>query len=221
MANILRRRNQFTAPHAEIIGAILRSANEVVESWLVASAEQSTDIADGHVLLKPLIWDCFTTALHRVRWRPQCMGLCGRLPTTKASGKRYRYYIPKADKRYGYRTSATGPIPADQIEDVVVNLVLHALQSPESVQAVWNHVREQYPEIAEPTVVLAMRRLAEVWKALFPAEQVRLVNLLIERVVLLSDGVDIVWRELGWKELAGELAPDTIGGETLEVELAE
>ncbi len=136
----------------------------------------------------------------------------------KPSGKKYRYYIPKADKRYGYRSSATGMIPADQIEDVVVNLVIGALQSPESMQGVWKQVRQQYPEIEEPTVVLAMRRLGDVWKQLFPEEQVRLVNLLIERVQLLSDGIDIVWREAGWKELAGELAPDTIGGEMLEME---
>jgi len=31
-------------------------------------------------------------------------------------------------------------------------------------------------------------------------------------------GIDIVWREVGWKELAGELAPDSIGGELLEME---
>jgi site-specific DNA recombinase len=68
--------------------------------------------------------------------------------------------------------------------------------------------------------VLAMRRLGDVWRQLFPAEQVRLVNLLIERVQLLSDGVDIVWRESGWRELAGELSPDTIGGELLEIEVA-
>lgn len=109
-------------------------------------------------------------------------------------------------------------IPADQIEEVVVNLVIGALQSPESVQAVWNEVRLLHPVIEEPTVVLAMRRLGEVWKQLFPEEQVRLVNLLIERVQLLSDGIDIVWREIGWKELAGELAPQTIGGELLEME---
>lgn len=42
----------------------------------------------------------------------------------KPSGKKYRYYIPKADKRYGYRSSATGMIPADQIEEVVVNLLV-------------------------------------------------------------------------------------------------
>jgi site-specific DNA recombinase len=30
--------------------------------------------------------------------------------------------------------------------------------------------------------------------------------------------IDIVWREVGWKELAGELVPDTLGGEMLEME---
>ena len=136
----------------------------------------------------------------------------------KPSGKKYRYYIPKADRRYGGGSSTTGMIPADQIEEVVVNLVIAALQAPESMQSVWSQVRLSHPEIEEPTAVLAMRRLGDVWKQLFPEEQARLVNLLIERVQLLSDGIDIVWREVGWKDLAGELAPDTIGGEMLEME---
>lgn len=114
--------------------------------------------------------------------------------------------------------SATGMIPAGQIEEVVVNLVIATLQSPESAQGVWKQVREQYPEIQEPKVVLAMRHLGDVWRQLFPEEQVRLVNLLIERVQLLSDGIDIVWRESGWKELAGELVAGTIGGEMREME---
>ena len=138
--------------------------------------------------------------------------------STKKSGKRYRYYIPKADSRYGHRSSATGSIPADQIEEIVVNLLVNTLQAPESVQAIWNTVRTTYPQIPEPTVVLAMRRLADVWRSLFPAEQVRLTNLLIERVVLLADGIDIVWREVGWSELVGELEADTIGGELLDAE---
>ena len=138
----------------------------------------------------------------------------------KPSGKKYRYYIPKADQRYGGGTSASGMIPAGQIEELVVNLLVGALQSPESVQGVWQQVQQQFQTIGEPTVVLAMRRLGDVWKQLFPAEQVRLVNLLIERVQLLSDGIDIVWREVGWKELAGELVTDSIGGELLELEVA-
>jgi hypothetical protein len=139
--------------------------------------------------------------------------------TKKPSGKKYRYYIPTADSRFGFRNSATGMIPADQIEEVVTNLLIGALQSPESIQGVWNAVRSQYPQIDEPTTVLAMRRLGDVWKQLFPAEQVRLVNLLIERMQILADGVEIVWRESGWSELAGELQPDSIGGEMLEMEV--
>ncbi|WP_416268596.1 recombinase family protein [Burkholderia cepacia] len=141
--------------------------------------------------------------------------------TKKASGKRYRYYYPQSDKKYGYGSSELGMLPADQIEDVVVNLVIQALQSPESMQAVWNQVNHDHPEIDEPTTVLATRRLGEVWKQLFPEEQVRLINLLIEHIDVLPDGIDIAWREMGWKELAGELAPDTIGSEMLEAERSQ
>ena len=36
----------------------------------------------------------------------------------------------------------------------------------------------------------------------------------------IGDGVDIVWRESGWRELVGELRPDTLGGELQEMEMA-
>ncbi len=63
-----------------------------------------------------------------------------------------------------------------------------------------------------------MLHLRDVWPQLFRAEQVRFVNLLIERVQIFSDGIDVVWREVGWQQLVGELAPDAIGGELLEVD---
>ena len=66
-------------------------------------------------------------------------------------------------RRLAVGSSATGMLPADQIEEVVVNLLLGALQSPEAIQGVWQQMRRQYPDIDEPTVVLAMRGLGEVW----------------------------------------------------------
>ena len=53
--------------------------------------------------------------------------------------------------------------------------------------------------------------LAVVWKELFPAEQTRLIQLLVERVQIQDDGLDIEWHAIGWSELASELAPNTIG----------
>ena len=50
-------------------------------------------------------------------------------------------------------------------------------------------------EMDEPTVVVAMRQMGTVWGNLFPQEQHRIMGLLIERVQLHEDGLDIVWRD--------------------------
>jgi len=45
---------------------------------------------------------------------------------------------------------------------------------------------------------VAMRRIGAVWDQLFPKEQQRITQLLIERVHLHERGLDILWREDGW-----------------------
>lgn len=69
--------------------------------------------------------------------------------------------------------------------------------------------------------ILPMRRLATMWYQLFPVEQCRLAKLLIERVVVADGGLEIVWRDQGWQELAGGLMPGTIGAELQELEETE
>ncbi|CAK0781753.1 hypothetical protein CCP4SC76_7940002 [Gammaproteobacteria bacterium] len=41
---------------------------------------------------------------------------------------------------------------------------------------------------------------------------------MIERIVLVPEGLMVTWRELGWKELLREFAPESIGVEMLEGE---
>ena len=141
--------------------------------------------------------------------------------TQKANGKRYRYYVPRRNLRFGAGASPVGTLPAEPIEQLVLAQVHAALQAPEAVQAVWDAVRAQQPQLTEPEVVVALRQMAQVWNELFPAEQERIVQLLIERVLLRPDGIEIVWRAPGWQELAGDLRPDTLGGELLAQEQAE
>lgn len=43
---------------------------------------------------------------------------------------------------------------------------------------------------------------------------------MIERVDIVPGGLKVKWRELGWKELIGEFAPESIGAEMVEMEAA-
>lgn len=45
------------------------------------------------------------------------------------------------------------------------------------------------------------------------------MQLLIERIVLGDSGMEIIWRDSGWQELACELIPGTIGAELAELEV--
>jgi len=72
--------------------------------------------------------------------------------------------------------------------------------------------------VSEPEVVLPMRHPAGLWQTLFPAERCRLAQRPIERVVIADGGLEIIWRDQGWQELAGELLPGTIRAELQEME---
>jgi DNA invertase Pin-like site-specific DNA recombinase len=137
---------------------------------------------------------------------------------TVKKGKTYRYYTPLKHRRFGAWASQHGPLPARPIEDLVVDQIIAALSAPQIVQSVVDRIRQLRPEMSEPEVVLPMRNLASLWRGLFPAEQCRLAKLLIERVVVADGGLEIVWCDQGWQELAVELIPGTIGAELQELE---
>jgi hypothetical protein len=73
-------------------------------------------------------------------------------------------------------------------------------------------------QVTEDMAVMAMHRLGEVWERLYPAERHRIVNLMLERVDIVPGGLKVSWRELGWKALIVEFAPDSIGAELVELE---
>lgn len=60
-------------------------------------------------------------------------------------------------------------------------------------------------EMDEPTVLVAMRQMSEVWEHLFPIEQNRIMRLLIDRVQLHEDGLDIIWQDDSWQRFCREL----------------
>lgn len=142
--------------------------------------------------------------------------------TQKKNGKRYRYYVPYLDKRRGAGASAStiGTMPAAEIEAAVLARVHQALQSPEMIIATWQAASSMRDgtKLDEPIVVLAMNQIGQIWEHLFPVEQHRIVRLLVERIQLHSDGLEILWRYDGWHSFSRELARHPFVAEQCDTE---
>ena len=72
-------------------------------------------------------------------------------------------------------------------------------------------------EMDEPTVLVAMRQMSQVWEQLFPIEQHRIVRLLIERVQLHEDGLDIIWCDDSWQRFCRERGRQPFVAEQREI----
>jgi site-specific DNA recombinase len=60
-------------------------------------------------------------------------------------------------------------------------------------------------KISEAEVRKALERFDPLWDELFPAEQMRIVHLLVERVEVLPDRLNVQLRTAGLTKLIGEL----------------
>jgi hypothetical protein len=80
------------------------------------------------------------------------------------------------------------------------------LATPELVARTWAAAkRESQDEITEREVTVLLAEFATVWAELFPAEQARIVQLLVERVDVLEDAIEVRIRAEGLASLVGEL----------------
>jgi site-specific DNA recombinase len=70
------------------------------------------------------------------------------------------------------------------------------LQAPKMIAGVAEHATRIYPSPDEAQVAVAMTRLEAIWEQLFPAEQQRIVRLLIEKVIVSSNDLEVLALEL-------------------------
>ena len=87
------------------------------------------------------------------------------------------------------------------------------LRQPEVVVGTWLAARADDPDLTEAETREALARLDPLWDELFPAEQARIVRLLVERVDIGPAGADIRLRTAGLAGLVRALG--TVGPEAL------
>jgi site-specific DNA recombinase len=97
-------------------------------------------------------------------------------------------------------------IPAAEIEHAVVDQLRNLLRSPEMIVKTWRAARQSMGDFNEADVRQALDRLDELWDELFPAEQARIVQLLVERIDISPDGADIRLRTEGLTNLVTDLS---------------
>src|SRR3981081_83718 len=124
---------------------------------------------------------------------------------TRKNGRLYRYYLSQTVLKQGSDDCPVARVPAAESEKIVIAQVRILLLSPEIIVQTWRSTRKSIKGLTESEVRNALQAFDPLWNELFPAEQSRIIALLVERVDIRTDRVDIKLRIAGVSSLIGEL----------------
>ncbi|WP_374296941.1 recombinase family protein [Sphingomonas sp.] len=124
--------------------------------------------------------------------------------TTKPNGRTYRYYLSTRDTHEGPGASGLPRLPAGELEGAVVAQLRRVLRAPEMVETMIPEAVALDPALDEAQVTVAMTQVERVWDQLFPAEQQRLVRLLVDRVIVSPTNLELRLRPGGIGALAAD-----------------
>lgn len=130
---------------------------------------------------------------------------------TRKGDKLYRYYVSQTVLRNGAGACPVGRVPAGEIEAAVFGQLRAVFRQPEIIAGTWKAARVPSTDISETDARTALQQLDPLWDELFPAEQTRILALLVERVDIGTDGLNVRLRVDGLHGLAHEMLTDKIG----------
>ena len=132
--------------------------------------------------------------------------------TKGSSGRMYRYYQPTRDIKEGTGASGIKMLPAGEVEEAVMAQIRGILRSPEIVTQVWREISKLKDAatvgMTETKVSVAFNQVDLVWDQLFPLEQHRIVTLLVDRVIVAPDELQVKLRPNGVETLALDVIRD-------------
>lgn len=124
---------------------------------------------------------------------------------TRKGGRLYRYYVSQTVLKHGAGSCPVGRVPAGEIEATVVAQLRAVFRQPEIVAGTWKAARALDSSVEPSDAREALMHLDPLWDEVFPGEQARIVALLIERVEIGTDGLNVRLRADGLASLANEM----------------
>lgn len=137
-----------------------------------------------------------------------CCGGCGGAmsPThTRKKNKHYHYYAANSYRKQMCDDCPVNRIPAGEIETIIVSQIKAIFASPQMLVEVWRKIRAGNESYSEADLHDSLRRLGSMWDSLFPAEQKRITHLLIDRVIIRANGIDVEYRANGLDNVVMQL----------------
>jgi site-specific DNA recombinase len=128
--------------------------------------------------------------------------------TKKSNGRRYRHYIPMRDTKEQASASGLPRLPATELESAVLEQLPGILRAPDLLGDVLSQATKLDPTLDEAQVTVAMTRLDAIWDQLFPAEQTRIIKLLVEKVIVSPTDLEVRLHANGLECLVLDLRPE-------------
>jgi DNA invertase Pin-like site-specific DNA recombinase len=125
---------------------------------------------------------------------------CAMTPAfTKKGTRLYRYYVSMDVIRNRALDESPGPLrlPAPMVEDAVIGEIHRMIRAPEITARSIAALRREGAAVEEAAVVAALAGFERLWGALYPAEQARIVQLLVERITVGTNGIAVDLRKEG------------------------
>jgi len=124
---------------------------------------------------------------------------------TRSGGKLYRYYVSQTVLKHGAGSCPVSRVAAGQIEATVIDQLRSVFRQPEIVAGTWKAARSQDGDVSESEARAALQQLDPLWDELFPAEQARIIGLLVERVDVGVNALDVRLRVDGLTAVTREM----------------
>lgn len=138
---------------------------------------------------------------------------CAMTPTaTKKGSRHYAYYTPTTAIHQNYAHCDIGPVPAGEIDALVLGHIQDFLQSPEIVTQTHDQLKTLSNEITMSLKDLRDRlgsSFESFWQTLTPREQHRIAQLLVKSVIISPDNISIDMRLEGFETLARRYQKET------------
>ncbi len=110
---------------------------------------------------------------------------------TRKNGKLYRYYKANRVVKSACESCPIAAVPAGDLEARVMDYLQQIFKAPDVIVKTWAAAYSHDKSITEHDVKKALNHIGPVWKELFPVEQARIVNLLIEKIMIDKEGMNI------------------------------